>query len=94
MTRRVPSLAAHAFVELHPDLADKLSIVDGESVRLVSRRGAVTLPARVVETTRRDTVFAPFHWPGINALTNDALDPISRMPEFKVCAARVEKLCP
>ena len=80
------------FVELHPDLADSLSIVDGETVRLVSRRGAAEVPARVVDTIRPDTVFAPFHWPGVNALTNDALDPTSRMPEFKVCAARLEKL--
>ena len=93
-TRRVAALAAQAFVELHPDLADELSIVDGEPVKLLSRRGSVTLPARVVDTIRPDTVFAPFHWPGINALTNDALDPTSRMPEFKVCAARLEKLCP
>ncbi len=94
-TRRVAPLVAaapRAFVELHPDLADSLSIVDGESVRLVSRRGAAVLPARVVDTIRPDTLFAPFHWPGVNALTNDALDPTSRMPEFKVCAARVEKL--
>src|SRR6266704_4369737 len=92
-TRRVAPLVAaapRAFVELHPDLADSLSIVDGESVRLVSRRGAAVLPARVVDTIRADTLFAPFHWPGVNALTNDALDPTSRMPEFKVCAARLE----
>jgi assimilatory nitrate reductase catalytic subunit len=94
-TRRIAPLrkaAPHAFVELHPDLAVALSIVDGELVRLVSRRGAAELPARVVDTIRPDTVFAPFHWPGVNALTNDALDPTSRMPEFKVCAARLEKL--
>ena len=94
-TRRIASLVAaapHAFIELHPDLADSLSIVDGETVRVVSRRGGTQLPARVVDTIRPDTVFAPFHWPGINALTNDALDPISKMPEFKVCAARLEKL--
>jgi len=94
-TRRVASLAATApapFVELHPDVAALLSIVDGEPVRVVSRRGAAVLAARVVDTIRPDTLFAPFHWPGINALTNDALDPTSRMPEFKVCAARVEKL--
>ncbi len=94
-TRRIGPLvtaAPHAFVELHPDLAADLSIADGEQVRLVSRRGAMRLPARVVETVRPDTVFAPFHWPGVNALTNDALDPTSRMPEFKVCAVRVEKL--
>ena len=79
-------------MELHPDVAALLSIVDGEPVRVVSRRGAAVLAARVVDTIRPDTLFAPFHWPGINALTNDALDPTSRMPEFKVCAARVEKL--
>jgi assimilatory nitrate reductase catalytic subunit len=94
-TRRVAPLAASApepFVELHPDLAIELSIVDGSLVRVVSRRGAAVLPARVVDTIRPDTLFVPFHWPGINALTNDALDPTSRMPEFKVCAARVEKV--
>src|SRR6266508_102387 len=84
-TRRVAPLVAaapRAFVELHPDLAATLSIVDGEPVRVVSRRGAAELPARVVDTIRPDTLFAPFHWPGANALTNDALDPTSRMPEF------------
>jgi len=94
-TRRIAALrkaAPGAFVELHPELADALSIVDGETVRVVSRRGAAEVPARVVDTIRPDTLFAPFHWPGINALTNDALDPTSRMPEFKVCAARLEKL--
>ena len=94
-TRRIAALrraAPDPFVELHPELADSLSIVDGERVRLVSRRGTVELAARVVDTIRPDTVFAPFHWPGINALTNDALDPTSRMPEFKVCAVRLEKL--
>jgi assimilatory nitrate reductase catalytic subunit len=94
-TRRIAPLAAAAprpFVELHPELAATLSIVDGDPVRVVSRRGAAELPARVVDTIRPDTVFAPFHWPGVNALTNDALDPTSRMPEFKVCAVRLEKL--
>jgi assimilatory nitrate reductase catalytic subunit len=94
-TRRIAPLVAaapRAFVEVHPELADALSIVDGEPVRVVSRRGAAELPARVVDTIRPDTVFAPFHWPGVNVLTNDALDPTSRMPEFKVCAVRVEKL--
>ncbi|OLB80937.1 MAG: nitrite reductase [Actinobacteria bacterium 13_2_20CM_2_71_6] len=94
-TRRIAPLVAaapRAFVELHPDLADALSIMDGELVRLVSRRGAAEVPARVVDTIRPDTLFAPFHWPGVNTLTNDALDPTSRMPEFKVCAARLEKI--
>ncbi|HYF71220.1 MAG TPA: molybdopterin dinucleotide binding domain-containing protein, partial [Nocardioides sp.] len=51
--------------------------------------GELKAPARVVSTIRPDTVFVPFHWVGANRLTNAALDPSSRMPEFKVCAAAV-----
>ncbi len=97
-TRRVPALrkaAPRAFVELHPDLADLHGITDGEDVRVVSRRGAATAPARVTDTIRRDTVFMPFHWAGAgraNTITNPALDPTSRMPEFKVCAVRLERV--
>jgi assimilatory nitrate reductase catalytic subunit len=60
-----------------------------------TRRGSVEVTARVTRDIRPDTVFMPFHWPGdqsANRLTNDALDPTSRMPEFKVCAARVDPL--
>ena len=95
-TRRVAALhraAPGAFVEVHPDPAAALSISDGQLVRVVSRRGVVEVPARVVDTIRPDTLFVPFHWPGTaraNSVTSDALDPVSRMPEFKVCAARLE----
>ncbi|MEU8341576.1 molybdopterin-dependent oxidoreductase [Spirillospora sp. NPDC048832] len=95
-TRRVPALAEAApgpFAELHPDLAARLGIEDGAEVRLESRRGAVTVRARLTDAIRDDTVFVPFHWPGderVNLLTNAALDPVSRMPEFKVCAVRLE----
>jgi len=61
--------------------------------RVVTRRGTVEAPARVVDSIRPDTLFVPFHWGGAgraNSATIDALDPISRMPEFKVCAARLE----
>ena len=51
-------------------------------------RGELRAPARVVASIRPDTVFVPFHWVGANRLTNDALDPASRMPEFKECARR------
>ncbi|GAA1879061.1 molybdopterin oxidoreductase family protein [Actinomadura bangladeshensis] len=94
-TRRVPALAEAApgpFAELHPDLAERLGIEDGAQVRVESRRGAVTVRARLTEAVRADTVFVPFHWAGeerANLLTNPALDPVSRMPEFKVCAVRV-----
>ena len=56
---------------------------------MTTRRGELKAPCRVVETIRPDTVFVPFHWVGANRLTNDALDPTSGMPEFKVCAAAV-----
>ena len=73
-------------------LADRHGIVTGDRVILTSARGAVTAPARVTETVRPDTVFMPFHWGGdgsVNRVTNDATDPVSGMPEFKVCAAAV-----
>jgi len=95
-TRRVPQLveaAPSAFVELHPHLAERHGVTDGTLVRLVSRRGEMTAPARLSTRIRPDTVFAPFHWPGqqrANNLTNPALDPVSSMPEFKVCAVRLE----
>ncbi|MEU2828463.1 molybdopterin oxidoreductase family protein [Streptomyces lavendulae] len=95
-TRRVPELNAAApgpFVELHPRLAARLGVDDGTPLAVTSRRGRAVAPARVTDTIRADTVFMPFHWPGegrANSLTNPALDPVSRMPEFKVCAVRVE----
>lgn len=97
-TRRVDELNSAApgpFVELHPRLAARLEIEDGEPVAVVSRRGRAVAPARVTGAIRSDTVFMPFHWPGegrANSLTNPALDPVSRMPEFKVCAVRVERV--
>ncbi|GIJ80118.1 molybdopterin oxidoreductase [Micromonospora phaseoli] len=96
-TRRVAALrraAPDAFVELHPDLAERLGVTDGEPVRVVSRRGEFQAPARLSPAIRSDTVFAPFHWGGqarANSVTNDAVDPVSGMPEFKICAVRVEK---
>jgi assimilatory nitrate reductase catalytic subunit len=89
-TRRTRALPDEGpFVEVHPLLAGRLGVATGESVRVSTRRGTMTAPARVVTTIRPDTVFIPFHWVGANRLTNDALDPASRMPEFKVCAASV-----
>lgn len=96
-TRRVGELndaAPGPFVELHPRLAERVGVADGEPVAVVSRRGRAVAPARVTEAIRADTVFMPFHWPGdgrANNLTNPALDPTSRMPEFKVCAVRLER---
>ena len=90
-TRRIAALPDDGpFVELHPSLAARVGAVDGDPVVVTTRRGELKAPARVVTTIRPDTVFVPFHWVGANRLTNDALDPTSRMPEFKVCAAAVD----
>lgn len=89
-TRRIGELPDEGpYVELHPMLAGRIGAHDGGPVVVRTRRGELKAPARVVETIRPDTLFVPFHWVGANRLTNDALDPSSRMPEFKVCAAAV-----
>ncbi|WP_338778563.1 molybdopterin-dependent oxidoreductase [Streptomyces sp. DG1A-41] len=99
-TRRVAELNAAApgpFVELHPRLAARLGAAEGDPVAVVSRRGRAVAPARITDAIRPDTVFMPFHWPGegrANSLTNPALDPTSRMPEFKACAVRLEAVRP
>jgi assimilatory nitrate reductase catalytic subunit len=95
-TRRVAGLPGKPFVELHPDLAARLGIEEGTDVRVDTRRGTATAPARLSDRIRPDTVFMPFHYAGAaraNTLTNAALDPVSRMPEFKVCAAKVGPAC-
>ena len=96
-TRRIGGLVAQyptPLCEMHPRLAEQLGVVDGDVVTVSSRRGSMTLPAHVVNTIRPDTVFIPYHWAGdraANQLTNRALDPISKMPEFKVAAVRVTR---
>lgn len=81
-------------LELHPQLASRLRIADGEWTTITSRRGEITLRAMVVKSIRPDTVFIPYHWAGplsANRLTNSAQDPISKIPEYKVCAVRLAK---
>ncbi len=96
-TRRVPTLhraRPEAFVEIHPDQAARSGITDNEPVTVTTARGSARMRARLTVTIRRDTLFIPFHWGGgsrANLLTNPALDPRSKMPEFKVCAARVDR---
>ncbi|HEX4252631.1 MAG TPA: molybdopterin oxidoreductase family protein [Pseudonocardia sp.] len=95
-TRRVAELTAvepRSFVEVDPDTAARAGLVDGAPVRVVSRRGAALAVVRCVTGLRPDTVFLPFHFGAeqtANLLTNPVLDPISRMPEFKACAVRLE----
>jgi len=99
-TRRIGPLVdqyPEPLVEMHPKLAETLGIANGDLTTVESRRGEITLPAMVVTTIRPDTVFVPYHWPGrksANQLTISAQDPISKIPEYKVCAVRVRKAGP
>lgn len=81
-------------IEMHPRLAEKLGVADGEWTTCETRRSSVTLRAMVVTTIRPDTIFIPYHWAGeksANRLTVAAQDPISKIPQYKVCACRVRK---
>ncbi len=87
------------FVELHPQDAAALGIAEGSSVEVASRRGRAVLPAVVTDRVRVGCVFAPFHWNdlfggslSINAVTSDAVDPVSFQPEFKVCAVSLARV--
>jgi assimilatory nitrate reductase catalytic subunit len=79
-------------LQIHPRLARRLGVAAGSRVQVESRRGKVVFEIEISAAVRPDTVFAPFHWGGaqaVNLLTNPALDPISRMPEFKLAAVRL-----
>jgi len=97
-TRRVEQLRSimpDPLAEMHPIVARRYKLANGDSVTLATRRGAATFTVKVTTDIREDTIFVPFHWAGnqsVNRLTNPALDPTSRMPEFKVCSVRIEPL--
>jgi assimilatory nitrate reductase catalytic subunit len=96
-TRRIGGLldqCPQPLCEMHPRLAGKLGVRDGDFVKVESRRGSVVVHAQVVKTIRPDTVFIPYHWPldrSANNMTIRAIDPVSNIPEFKICAVRVSK---
>jgi predicted molibdopterin-dependent oxidoreductase YjgC len=97
MTRRCKSLntlAPEPLLDIHPDDAEKLELVDGDLVRLSSRRGSIKIKVRITDSVNMGEVFTTFHFSEapINRLTNDALDPIAKIPEYKVCAVHVEKI--
>jgi len=95
-TRRLGFLNSQApepWVEMHPSAAAKLGVADGDRVRVRTPRGEMELAALVVPTIRPDVLFIPFHYGGrfaVNQLTNPAVDPTVKIPEYKVCAATVE----
>ena len=79
---------------MHHRMAQRFGVQDGEWITVETRRGSSTLRAQVVATIRPDTIFIPYHWAGkqsANQLTISAQDPISKIPEYKVCAARIRK---
>jgi sulfite reductase (NADPH) flavoprotein alpha-component len=87
------------FVEIHPEDAARLGVCEGDRVEIASRRGRAVLPAVVTDRVRLGNCFAPFHWNdvfgeylSINAVTSDAVDPISRQPEYKACAISLTKV--
>jgi predicted molibdopterin-dependent oxidoreductase YjgC len=95
MTRRSEELereAPEAYVELHPDDADRIGLDGKKRVRVASRRGEIELKVLVTPRIRPGVVFIPFHYAeaAANALTISELDPIAKIPEYKVCAVRVE----
>jgi assimilatory nitrate reductase catalytic subunit len=96
-TRRIGPLVkqyAEPRVEVHPRLAARLGIADGDWTTVETKRGLMTVRAMVVTTIRPDTVFIPYHWPrekSPNQLTVAAQDPISKIPQYKVCGCRVRK---
>ncbi|WP_406386157.1 molybdopterin-dependent oxidoreductase [Streptomyces sp. NBC_00211] len=86
------------FVEIHPQDAEALGIAEGDAVEVASRRGRAVLPAVVTDRVRPGNCFAPFHWNdlfgeylSVNAVTNDAVDPLSFQPEFKMCAVTLAR---
>ena len=83
-----------AFVEIHPNDASNYNISDGEMISVSSRRGSIRLKAKISDMPKPNVVFIPFHFAeaAANKLTIDALDPLCKIPEFKVCACKIEKI--
>ena len=97
MTRRTSTLereAPRAYVEINPSDAERLRIKDGELVSVSSRRGEIEIAAKVTGKVKEGSVFIPFHFreAAANILTNPAVDPVAKIPEYKVCAVKIEKI--
>jgi len=96
MSRRSPSLhqeMEEGYVEINPQEAKRLKISQGEWIKIRSRRGEIEIKADLSERVERTTVYIPFHFAesAANVLTNPALDPVAKIPEYKVCAVSIEK---
>ncbi len=96
MTRRSKRLTDQinsCYVQIHPTDARSMGIRNGDMTRIESRRGAIEAEARVTKAVPKGSVFVPFHFAeaAANVLTNPALDPVVKIPEYKVCAVRIQK---
>ena len=96
MTRKVKGLGIlrdEELVEINPADAAALGIADGDTIKVISRRGAVVAKAMVTDNSPVGVVFMTFHFAEshTNQLTSPALDPVAKIPEYKVCAVRIEK---
>lgn len=96
-TRRVKAIESFVpenYIEISKEDAEKLGIKDGEYVSVISRRGWIDIKAKVSDRPKKGVVFISFHFEDTNAniLTNPVLDPIAKIPEFKACAVRIEKI--
>lgn len=93
-SRGLVSRTPEAFVEINPRDAKTLAIQPGDKLKVASRRGSIELVADISERCDQGVLFIPFHYSeaAVNRLTNTALDPVAKIPEFKVCAVRVEKV--
>ncbi|MBN1323143.1 MAG: formate dehydrogenase subunit alpha [Methanotrichaceae archaeon] len=95
MTRRSPSLLERdpdLYIEISPEDASQMSILEGEMVNVETRNGKTDCKVRITDKVKPGMAFMPFHWQGTNIITSDALDPISKIPEYKVAACRIEAL--
>lgn len=83
-----------ALVEISPNDAEELNIEDGEMVEVASRRGKIKAKVKITEKSDNGVVFMSFHFheAAANLLTNAALDPVSKIPEYKVCAVKLKKI--
>jgi len=85
---------SEGYAEINPVDARRLGIAEGEKVRVVSRRGEIEIAARITGRVDEGVIFIPFHFAeaAANVLTIAALDPVAKIPEYKVCAVRVERV--
>jgi formate dehydrogenase major subunit len=95
MTRRSQSLLerdSELYVEVNPKDAAELKINHGDLVKVRTIRGVAEARVRITEKVKPGMVFMPFHWQGTNIITSDALDPVAKIPEYKMAACRIETI--